>query len=89
MAVVRLSTPLRKFSEGKPEIEAEGSTLKELLLNIDSRHPGFAEKVLENDEIKRFVNIYVNNEDVRLGDGLDTKIKDSDTISILPAVSGG
>jgi molybdopterin converting factor small subunit len=89
VAIVRLSTPLRKFSEGKPEIETEGSTLKEVLLNIDSKTPGFLEKVMENDEIKQFINIYINNEDVRLGEGLDTAVGKKDVISILPAVSGG
>ncbi len=89
MAVVRLATPLRKFSEGRPELEAEGSTLEEVLLSIEAESPGFADKVLENGEIKRFINIYVNNEDVRLGEGLATKVGKDDTISILPAVSGG
>ncbi|MEK6978067.1 MAG: MoaD/ThiS family protein [Candidatus Hydrothermarchaeota archaeon] len=89
MAIVRLSTPLRKFNQGKPEVEAMGSTLKEVLQNIDASNPGFADKVLEKGEIKRFVNIYVNNEDVRLGKGLETQIGEKDVISILPAVSGG
>jgi molybdopterin converting factor small subunit len=89
VAIVRLSTPLRKFSEGKPEIETEGSTLKEVLSNIDSKTPGFLEKVMENDEIKQFINIYINNEDVRLGEGLDTAVGKKDVVSILPAVSGG
>jgi MoaD family protein len=89
MVTVRLATPLRKFSQGKPEIEAKGKTLREVILNIDSSSPGFAERILENNEIKRFVNIYVNNQDVRMGDGLDTKVDEKDVISILPAVSGG
>jgi molybdopterin converting factor small subunit len=89
MAIVRLATPLRKFSDGKPEITAKGATLEEVIKNIDEERPGFADKVLENGEIKRFINIYVNNEDVRMGDGLKTKVGDNDVISILPAVSGG
>lgn len=89
MAIVRISTPLRKFSEGKPEINIEGSTLKDVLSNIDSKTPGFLEKVVEADEIKQFINIYINNEDVRLGDGLGTALSESDVVSILPAVSGG
>jgi molybdopterin converting factor small subunit len=89
VAVVRLSTPLRKFSEGKPEIISEGNTLGEVLTNIDSKSPGFIEKVIEDEEIKRFINIYINNEDVRLGKGLDTEVGENDVISILPAVSGG
>ena len=89
MAIVRLSTPLRKFSEGKPEIKTEGSTLKEVLSSIESKSPGFLEKIVENDEIKQFINIYINNEDVRLGEGLNTAIGEKDVVSILPAVSGG
>lgn len=89
MAIVRLATPLRKFSNGKPEITAEGATLQEVIDNINAKSPGFADRILENGEIKRFVNIYVNNEDVRMGKGLSTRIEKNDTISILPAVSGG
>jgi molybdopterin converting factor small subunit len=89
VAVVRLSTPLRKFSEGKPEITTDGNTLRDVLSNIDSNSPGFIEKVLEDEEIKQFINIYVNNEDVRLGKGLDTEVGENDIVSILPAVSGG
>ncbi len=89
MAVVRLATPLRRFSAGKPEITADGATLLELVENIEKSSPGFAEKVLEEGEIKRFLNIYVNNEDVRLGEGLGTKLGENDVVSILPAVSGG
>ena len=89
MAIVRLSTPLRKFSEGKPEITVEGSTLKDVLASIESKTPGFLEKILENDEIKQFINVYINNEDVRLGNGLETTVGETDVVSILPAVSGG
>jgi|TARA_B100001964_G_C14249114_1_gene608959 molybdopterin converting factor small subunit len=89
MAIVRLATPLRKFSNGKPELKVEGSTLDEVIHNIDVKGPGFKDKILENGKIKRFINIYVNNEDVRLGDELTTNVGQDDTISILPAVSGG
>jgi molybdopterin converting factor small subunit len=89
MATVRLATPLRKFSDGKPEIIAKGATLEEVIRNIDAERPGFADKVLEKGEIKRFINIYVNNEDVRMGGGLKTPIGEKDVVSILPAVSGG
>ncbi len=89
MATMRLSTPLRKYSGGKPEVTVEGETLLEVLEKFDSKHPGFAEKIIENGEIKRFVNVFVNNIDVRTKDGLNTKIEENDTISILPAVSGG
>ncbi|MFQ6136129.1 MAG: MoaD family protein [Candidatus Hydrothermarchaeales archaeon] len=89
MAVVRLSTPLRRYTEGRPEVEAEGKTLIEVLSDLDKRYPGIAERILDGGEIQRFVNIYVNNEDVRLGSGLKTKLGKGDIVSILPAVSGG
>ncbi len=89
MAVVRLSTPLRRFTDGKPEVEAEGATLNEVLSDLNSKYPGISEKILDGEEIQKFVNIYVNNEDVRLGDDLATKLGEKDIISILPAVSGG
>jgi molybdopterin synthase sulfur carrier subunit len=89
MALVRLATPLRRFTNGKPEVEAKGGTLKELLTDLENRFPGIGEKILKDKEIQRFVNVYVDNEDVRLGQGLDTKLKEESIISILPAVSGG
>ena len=89
MALVRLSTPLRRFTNGKPEVEAEGETLSRLLSDLDRRFPGIGEKVLKDGDIQRFVNVYVDNEDVRLGDGLNTKLNKNSVVSILPAVSGG
>lgn len=89
MALVRLSTPLRRFTDNKPEVEAQGETLKELLDDLNRRHPGISEKILKEGEIQRFVNVYVDNEDVRLGEGLKTKLNQGSVISILPAVSGG
>ena len=89
MALVRLSTPLRRFTEGKPEVEAEGTVLSELLADLNTRFPGIGEKILKDGEIQRFVNVYVDNEDVRLGDGLETKLTKTSIVSILPAVSGG
>ncbi len=89
MALVRLSTPLRRFTEGKPEVEAEGTTLSELLADLNTRFPGIGEKILKDGEVQRFVNVYVDNEDVRLGEGLATKIGGKSVVSILPAVSGG
>jgi len=89
MALVRLSTPLRRFTEGKPEVDAEGATLSELLADLNTRFPGIGEKILKDGEVQRFVNVYVDNEDVRLGEGLNTKLNKNSVVSILPAVSGG
>jgi molybdopterin converting factor small subunit len=89
MVTVRLATPLRKFSDGKPEIQASGKTIREIIENIDKAKPGFKERIIENGEIKQFINIFHNNEDVRFKKGLDTEVAEDDVISILPAVSGG
>jgi molybdopterin converting factor small subunit len=89
MALVRLSTPLRRYTEGKPEVEAEGETLTGLLDDLNKKFPGIADKVLKDGDIQRFVNVYVDNEDVRLGEGLKTKLNSNSVVSILPAVSGG
>jgi len=89
VVTVRLATPLRKFSDGRPEIKASGKTVREVLENIDRQKPGFLEKVVENGEIRQFINIFHNNEDVRFKKGLDTEVEEDDVISILPAVSGG
>jgi MoaD family protein len=90
MANVRVPSMLRPTVGGERSVAAEGSTLRELIHNVDKRHPGFAGQLLEGDGAqRRFVNIYVNDEDVRYLDGLDTRVEEGDVISILPAVAGG
>jgi len=81
---------LRPTVGGERVVIAEGSTLRELIHNVDQRHPGFAGQLLENgDTQRRFVNIYLNDEDVRYLNGLETPVAEDDVISILPAVAGG
>jgi molybdopterin synthase sulfur carrier subunit len=81
---------LRPSLGGERSVAAEGSTLRELIDNLDRLHPGFAGQLLERDGAQRaFVNIYLNDEDVRYLDGLETAVDDGDVISILPAVAGG
>jgi molybdopterin synthase sulfur carrier subunit len=81
---------LRPTVGGERSVAAEGSTLRELIKNVDRRHPGFAGQLLEDGGQQRpFVNIYVNDEDVRYLGGLDTAVTEGDVISILPAVAGG
>jgi sulfur-carrier protein len=81
---------LRPTVGGERSVAAEGSTLRELIQNVDQRHPGFAGQLLEIGGTQRpFVNIYVNDEDVRYLQGLETAVSEGDVISILPAVAGG
>ena len=91
MAVtVRIPTTLRPLAGGNPTVSVEGSTLAEVLKNLDSAHPGFSERLLdENGALRRFVNVFVADDDVRYLDGVDTSVPDGETISIIPAVAGG
>ena len=87
---VRLPTVLRTHSGGQAKVEANGTTIGEVLADLVSSYPAMAGQVLTEDgNLHRFVNVYVNDDDVRYLDQLDTKVADGDTISILPAVAGG
>jgi len=70
-------------------VTATGATLSEVVANLDSRYPGIAERLIEGDALRRFVNVYLNDEDVRFLDGLATVVAEDDTVTILPAVAGG
>ncbi|TMF04920.1 MAG: MoaD/ThiS family protein [Chloroflexi bacterium] len=90
MPNVRVPSMLRPTVGGERSVAADGSTLRELIYNLDSRHPGFAGHLLESTgSQRRFVNIYLNDEDVRYLQGLETPVEEDDVISILPAVAGG
>lgn len=90
MPKVRIPTPLRNLTGGASEVTIEGSTLREVVAGLEAAHPGFGERMLDdNGELRRFVNVFVRDEDVRFLDGLDTEISDADTVSIVPAVAGG
>lgn len=90
MANVRVPAMLRPMVGGERSVSAGGRTLRELIQDVERRHPGFAGQLLEpSGEQRSFVNIYVNDEDVRYLDGLDTPVADGDVVSILPAVAGG
>jgi molybdopterin converting factor small subunit len=87
---VRIPTILRQLTGGVSEVEAEGTTLSAVLTAVDAAHPGVAGRVLDDDgKIRRFVNVYVGDEDVRFASGLDTPTPDGATVSIIPAVAGG
>ena len=90
MTRVKLPTILRPKAEGQVAVEAEGRTLRELLADLETRYPGITETVVtENGGLHRFVNVYVNDEDVRYLGSLETEVAAEDTVSILPAVAGG
>jgi molybdopterin converting factor small subunit len=87
---VRIPTILRNLTGGESEVKAEGATLRAVVADLDANHPGIAARVLDdNGKIRRFVNVYVGDEDVRFADGLDTPTPVGAQISIIPAVAGG
>ena len=91
MAVtVRIPTQLRTLTGGASEVTVESGKLSEIIAGLESAHPGIAERVLDEDgKIRRFVNVFVAEEDVRFLDGLDTAVTDGQVVSIVPAVAGG
>lgn len=90
MVKVRIPTPLRPLTHGKGEVEAHASTVLEMIDNLNSTHPGLRDRLCdEKGELRRFVNIYVNEEDIRFLKGKETTLKDGDEVSIVPAIAGG
>lgn len=89
-ASVRIPTILRTYTGGASEVSAEGTTLAELLDSLEAKHPGLKARVLDDSgALRRFVNIYVGDEDVRFSGGLDAPVSDGAKVSIIPAVAGG
>ncbi len=87
---VRIPTPLRRLTQNQPEVEAEGDTIESLIENLEANYPGIKERICdESGNIRRFVNIYLNDEDIRFLDGNATAVKDGDEISVIPAIAGG
>jgi molybdopterin synthase sulfur carrier subunit len=89
MATVRIPTPLRTLTGGEDQVQAAGETVKEVIETLEQNHPGIRERLLDEKGVRRFVNIYVGDEDIRFLDGLGTKLKTTDEISIVPAIAGG
>ena len=91
MAVtVRIPTPLQRLTQGQAEVQCQGSTVSTLLADLEKRHPGIKERICdEKGELRRFVNIFVNEEDIRFLKGDQTMVKDGDDVSIIPAIAGG
>lgn len=87
---VRIPTPLRRMTGGADKVELDVADLSQMIDRLESDYPGFKERLLDEEgELRYFVNIYVNGEDIRFDDGLRTSIKSGDEISIVPAVAGG
>lgn len=86
---VQIPTILRTYTDGSKTVEAEGDTLADLVDDLDTRYPGLRDRVVDEKGLRRFVNVYLNDEDVRFLDGLDTALSDGDSVTILPAVAGG
>lgn len=86
---VRIPTILRNYTDGAKAVEGGGSTLDELFADLEGRHPGLRERLVDEKGLRRFVNVYLNDEDVRFLGGLDTQVSDGDTVTVLPAVAGG
>ena len=87
---VRVPTTLRTLTSGNSEIEVEGGTVREVLDALEAKHPGFQDRLLDDEGgLRRFVNLYVADDDVRFREGMDTAVAVGDTVSIIPAVAGG
>ena len=89
MITVRIPTPLRTLTGGEEQIQAPCETVKAVINAIEEKHPGLRDRLLDDKGVRRFVNIYVGDEDIRFLDGLETKLKAGDEISIVPAIAGG
>ncbi len=90
MSTVRIPTPLRKLTGDQEVVTASGDTVGEILQNLEKTYPGLGERVYdENGAVRRFVNIFLNDEDIRFLEGPETKVAESDELSIVPAIAGG
>ena len=90
MAVsVRIPTQLRTLTKNQEEVSAEGATVRDALASLEAQCPGLCDRIRDEKGIRRYINLYLNDEDVRFLDGLDTAVNDKDTITVVPAIAGG
>ncbi len=90
MATVRIPSPLRRYTNSQSKVQSNGGSIAELLENLETQYPGLKSKLCdENGNIKRYVNIFVNDEEIRTLQGSDTPVTDQDEVSIIPAMAGG
>ncbi len=86
---VRIPTPLRSLTGGEEQVKSSGATVRAVIDELEQNHPGMRDRLLDEKGVRRFVNIYVGDEDIRFLDGLDTKLENGVEISIVPAIAGG
>jgi sulfur-carrier protein len=86
---VRIPTPLRSLTGGEEQVQSTGATVRAVIDELEQNHPGMRDRLLDDKGVRRFVNIYVGDEDIRFLDGLDTKLENGVEISIVPAIAGG
>jgi molybdopterin converting factor small subunit len=86
---IHIPTPMRQHTEGQAVVEASGTTVQAALDDLGRRFPGVSQRIFDNGQVRRFINVYLNDEDIRYLDSLATAVKDGDELSIIPAVAGG
>lgn len=86
---VRIPTPLRSLTGGKESVQVEGKSVRDLVDSLEAAHPGMKDRLMDDKGVRRFVNLYVGDEDIRFLDGLETELKDGEEVSIVPAIAGG
>ena len=89
MPVVRIPTVLRKHTDGAAKVDADGATVGEVFSSLVAVHPGLGDQLLEDGKVRGFINVYVEDEDIRYIDGLDSPVEPGDEVAIMPAVAGG
>jgi len=86
---IQIPTPMRQHTEGKAVVEASGASVQAVLDDLGRQYPAITQRILENGQVRRFINLYLNDEDIRYLDSLATAVKDGDELAIIPAVAGG
>jgi molybdopterin converting factor small subunit len=86
---IHIPTPLRQHTDGQATVQVSGGTVQAALGDLGAKYPGITQRLFDNNQVRRFVNIYLNNEDIRYLDSLATPVKDGDELAIIPAVAGG
>lgn len=89
MATVFIPTPLRKLTNGQSKVEVAGSNVQQILDNLETEYPGFEDRVFENGDLKRFINLFVDGQEIRTLEGLETDVGENSEVSIIPAMAGG